>query len=155
MGAARLDTKRMYRKDQENMIRINIKPLSVNALYRGRRYKTKAYEEYERAVFFSLPKMKVPDGPIYLQIEAGMSNRRADLSNVIKGFEDLLGKKYGFNDNRVFKILMEKRIVGKGEEYVAFKIESAVMCTCTHGRLKKPGFPGMGIKHGKGCGYDE
>ena len=35
---------------------LNVKPLSVNQCWQGRRYKTKAYKQYEKALLQILPK---------------------------------------------------------------------------------------------------
>jgi hypothetical protein len=35
---------------------------------------------------------------------------------------DVLAKKYGFNDNRIYRGVIEKEVVKKGDEYIRFKI---------------------------------
>ena len=110
-------------KHIKTMIKINIKALSTNQLWTGRRFKTDKYKGYEKELFYLLPKMKIPDKtPLYLKIKTGFSNRNSDLSNMLKSFEDILCKKYGINDKWNFKILLEKEIVKKGEEYISFSI---------------------------------
>jgi len=107
------------------MIKIDIKPLSVNKAWKGKRYKTKDYEDYERAVLLMLPnKYKIPDGRLILNLRFGFSNQGSDLSNPIKLIEDILQKKYDFNDNRIFLCIVEKEVVKKGKEYIQFSIES-------------------------------
>lgn len=107
------------------MHRLPIKPLSVNAAYRGRRFSTQEHKDYQKEVFYQLPRITVPrDGPLMLQIEVGLSNRGADLSNTIKLFEDIMQKHYGFNDNRVYRLVMDKKIVPKGKEFISFDITS-------------------------------
>jgi len=100
------------------MVRLNIKALSANKLWRGRRYKTKDYERYERDLLLLLPELdEITDR---IEIRVGLSNRRADLDNVAKGFIDILQKRYGFDDNRLRRIVLEKEIVKRGEEYIEF-----------------------------------
>jgi hypothetical protein len=41
-------------------MRIDIKPLSVNESWQGKRFKTDKYKLYERACLFMLPKLNVP-----------------------------------------------------------------------------------------------
>mgnify|MGYP001108467912 CR=1 FL=1 len=41
-------------------MKVNIKPLSVNKVWQGRRYKTKDYKVYEEALFYLLKKYKIP-----------------------------------------------------------------------------------------------
>lgn len=107
------------------MIKIRIKPLSINDAFQGRRFKTKLYKAYDQELDLKLPKFKVSNKDnLKLDIEVGFSNSCSDLSNIIKPFEDALQKKYGFNDNHIYEINMIKKIVKKGEEYISFSIES-------------------------------
>lgn len=102
--------------------KLNIKPLSVNEAWQGQRFKTKKYSAYEQELLYTLPKIKVPEPPFKLIMEVGFSNKGSDLSNVIKLFEDILQKKYGFNDKDIYEISMKKNIVKKGQEYISFEI---------------------------------
>jgi len=103
---------------------INIKPLSVNRAWKGKRYKTAEYDEYIKNVLLLLPdKMNFPDPKnIKLAIEFGFSSKASDCSNPIKLFEDCLVKKYGVDDKNVQELHVFKAIVKKGEEYIKFKI---------------------------------
>lgn len=104
-------------------MKLTIKPLSVNKVWAGRRFKTPAYKEYERELFYLLPKtLKLPEGKIDLKIKWGMSSRGGDIDNPAKPFIDVLQKKYGFNDSRIYRLTLEKSIVPKGLEYVEFDI---------------------------------
>lgn len=73
---------------------------------------------------YLLPKLKIPAGELELNIEVGMSNSQSDLDNICKPFQDILQKKYGFNDNRIYKLVMQKIKVKKGEEYISFEIKT-------------------------------
>lgn len=101
---------------------INIKPLSVNQAFRGRKYKTNEYKKYEIDVAMMIKKQKVPDGELFIKYKFGLSNRGQDIDNCIKQFQDILSKKLGFNDNRIYKIEAEKEIVKKGSEFIKYKI---------------------------------
>ncbi len=91
----------------------------------GRKRKTAAYRDYEIKVPKELPDLELPErGPLGLRLRAGLSNRAADLDNVVKPFLDILQANYGFNDNRIYFIEMTKVKVQKGEEYIAFELES-------------------------------
>lgn len=105
------------------MIKIGIKPLSVNATWKGRRYKTKEYKAYERAILLSLPKFPIPNGKLKIYLEFGFSNKSSDWDNPIKPFQDILQKKYDFNDSRIYEAEVLKKIVPKGSEYVKFRLE--------------------------------
>ena len=90
----------------------------------GRKRKTAAYRDYEMKVPKELPELDLPSrGPLGLRLRAGLSNRAADLDNVVKPFLDILQANYGFNDNRIYFIEMTKVKVAKGEEYIAFDLE--------------------------------
>jgi Holliday junction resolvase RusA-like endonuclease len=103
---------------------IKIKPLSVNEVWRGKRFKTDKYKYYEAELMFLLRKSKisVPDGRLSLEIEVGFSSKSADIDNVLKPFIDVLQKKYSFNDNRIYRINIGKTIVSKGKEFIKFEI---------------------------------
>jgi len=95
------------------------KPLSVNQAWQGKRFKTPAYKEYEKAMLFMMPKAKV-DTEEMLRVEFffGFSNRASDLDNPVKLLMDIAQKKYGFNDKNVFEMNIRKCIVKKGEEFI-------------------------------------
>lgn len=64
-----------------------------------------------------------PDGPLYLKIVFGFSNKASDIDNPVKPFIDILQKKYKFNDKRIYCLQVDKKDVKKGEEYIYFRIE--------------------------------
>ena len=101
---------------------VQIKPLSVNKAWQGRRFKTEAYKSYERDVLLLLPKIKIPEGYLRIYFEFGFSNKLSDLDNPVKLFIDIMQKKYGFNDSRVYELRIKKEIVKKGMEYVKFTV---------------------------------
>ena len=108
------------------MIRINIKPLSVNDAWQGRRFRSKKYQQYKRDLSFLLPKLDISNkGHKVFVLNVGFSSRGCDLDNIIKPFLDVVSKKYGFNDNQVYKIIMEKKIVPKGKEFIEFDIRKS------------------------------
>ena len=56
---------------------------------------------------------------VIVLVAAGLSNRGADIDNVIKPLLDTLQCIYeDFNDNKVYGIYLIKDIVKKGEEYL-------------------------------------
>lgn len=101
---------------------LNIKPLSVNDAWQGRRVKSKKYRNYERDILKLLRPMKIPDGKLELYLKWGFSSAGSDWDNPIKPFQDCLQKKYNFNDNRVVRAVTEKVKVKKGDEFIEFKI---------------------------------
>jgi len=106
------------------MINIKLKPLSVNQAWRGRRYKSNQYKSFERTLLYLLPALLVPDGKLQLNLQLGFSNRGSDLDNPVKMIQDVLSKKYGFNDNLIYRIVLDKVIVKKGKEFIKFELVS-------------------------------
>lgn len=103
-------------------MKIDIKPISINKCFQGKRYKTPEYKKYENDILFLLPKLNIPKGiKLKLSLTVGYSSKGSDLDNVCKPFQDILSKKYGFNDNQIYELHMFKNIVDKGNEYIAFE----------------------------------
>jgi Holliday junction resolvase RusA-like endonuclease len=103
-------------------MRIEIKPLSVNECFQGRRFKTQKYKLYERELMFKLKPLTIPEPPLKLVITYGFSSKLADVDNPAKGFIDVLQKKYKFNDRDIFELIQRKEIVKKGDEFIDFEI---------------------------------
>ena len=104
------------------MITIPIKPLSVNQCWQGKRFKTKEYERYEKDVMALLVAIKLPHPPYCVHYEFGFSNSMADIDNPVKPVQDILQKRYGFNDRDIYEMVVVKEIVKKGDEYIRFAI---------------------------------
>jgi Holliday junction resolvase RusA-like endonuclease len=106
------------------MTKISIKPLSVNQAWKGKRFKTNIYKKYEKDCFTILPKITVPDGKLKAYLVFGFSSTLSDADNPVKCFVDILQKKYGFNDNKIYEYSIKKVDVKKGEEFIEFSIVS-------------------------------
>ena len=105
-------------------MKINIKPLSVNQCWQGKRFKTPKYKSYEFELLLLLKSnLSIPKGRLSLSITFGLSSKLNDIDNGLKPFIDVLQKKYGFNDRDIYKLEVEKVIVPKGQEYIDFKIK--------------------------------
>ena len=105
------------------MNKINIKPLSVNDAWQGKRFKTARYKKYERDLILLLPNITLPKGEIEIYIEWGFSSKASDIDNPTKNFIDVLQKKYKFDDKNIYKAVLKKRIVSKGQEYIKFSFK--------------------------------
>jgi len=56
------------------MIKLNIKPLSVNQAFKGRKFKTDKYAAFEIATLLMLPsKIEIPDTKMSVTYEFGFS----------------------------------------------------------------------------------
>lgn len=95
--------------------------MSINEAYSGIRHATVKYKTYKKSVASQLIAIKIPE-KIELHLEFGFSSAGSDVDNCVKPFQDILSKKYGFNDNMVFKLIVEKKPVKKGSEYIKFEI---------------------------------
>ena len=110
---------------KKRTMRIDIKQLSVNEAWQGRRIKTKKYKEYEKALSLLLPKSyKMGKPPYHVEYNFGFSNVLSDVDNPVKLLQDILQKKYGFNDKDIQSFCATKEKVRKGEEYISFEITS-------------------------------
>jgi hypothetical protein len=104
-------------------MKIQIKPLTVNKAWRGgRRFKTAEYLQYEDELSMLLPKMDIPEGKLQVEYVFGLSNKASDYDNCIKQFQDIISKKYDFNDNKIYRAVISKEDVKKGEEFIEFYI---------------------------------
>ena len=119
---------------------ISIKPLSANDSYipalktiKGTRKKTlrfvksKKYIGYEQELLWKLPAGKVSmDRLLGIYVDFIFATKMSDLDNAEKPFLDVLQKKYGFNDNQIYKLIVRKEIVKKGKEFILFTLKRLV-----------------------------
>lgn len=106
------------------MINLKIKPLSVNEAFQGKRFKNSKYKTYEQELLLKLPIIKdFPKPPFEIYFEFGFSSSLSDYDNPVKPLQDILVKKYGFDDRDIFKGIIVKKKVKKGEDYLKFDIK--------------------------------
>jgi Holliday junction resolvase RusA-like endonuclease len=103
-------------------VRIEIKPLSVNRCWQGRRFATKEYKSYTQELLYKLPKLPTPSPPYRASIYFGLSNMANDIDNSVKPLIDIFQKKYGFNDKHIMELHVYKIIIPKGKEYFEFNL---------------------------------
>ena len=104
-------------------MRLDIKPLSVNKAWKGRRFKTDEYKKYERDVCLMLKPIEIPEGPLQISLVFGFSSKLSDFDNPVKPFVDCLQKKYGFNDKMIKKAVIEVVDVDRGCEFIEFEVK--------------------------------
>lgn len=110
-------------------IKMDIKLLSVNQAWQGKRFKTERYKNFESEVLYKLPALTIPPPPYKIRFIFGVS-KLTDWDNPIKPLQDILQKKYGFNDRDIYKAEIEKHIVTKGNEFFQVELEHlASVCT--------------------------
>jgi Holliday junction resolvase RusA-like endonuclease len=99
--------------DLMSTIVVKTKPLSNNALWKGRRFKSDAYETYEREMLFLLPrdveKYRV-EGVCCVYYRFYIKTHKvSDVDNLIKGLQDILVKRGFIEDDRyIYRIIAEK-----------------------------------------------
>lgn len=106
-----------------------IKPMSVNKAYKvkyNRQLKTREYKGYEKKILALLSdqveQCKYPEHEeLYFKMIVG-SSAKLDLDNTIKPFLDILQKYFGFNDNQITFMQIEKKIVEYGLEFMTFEL---------------------------------
>jgi len=103
---------------------ISIKPLSVNEAWQGKRYKSPKYKAFEEELLLKLKPFNLPEPPYYVEYTFGVSSPLADWDNPIKPFQDILQKKYNFNDKDILEAKVNKILVKKGQEFISFTIEN-------------------------------
>ena len=107
-------------------IKKNIKPLSVNDCWRGQRFKTNEYKVYEQQLLYTLPKQNIPKPPYYIYFEFGLSNVLSDWDNPVKPLQDILQKKYEFNDKDIIIAEVRKQKVERGKEYFVVRLSNTL-----------------------------
>ena len=110
----------------DNYATLNLKPLSVNEAWKGRKFKSPVYKSWELHLNLTLPKLgfKIEkEDKLCLSVEMHFSNSQADLDNPLKMFQDGLQKKYNFKDAQIWEIHLYKFKVKKGEERIRFLLE--------------------------------
>lgn len=111
------------------MIRLQLKPVSTNRLYSGRRYLSQEARVFQEQCHLLLlvahqgrPRV-VPEGPLEIHFVFGLY-RDMDVTNCVKLVEDIIADFYGFNDARVQGSSQRKVKVGRGEEFIAFSLRA-------------------------------
>jgi Holliday junction resolvase RusA-like endonuclease len=104
------------------MVHLDIKALSVNDSYQGRRFSTPELKNYKQHLSLLLPKIEVPKGNLSVYYIFGVSSKAADGDNLIKSFQDTISEHYGFNDNKIYEWHVKKVDVAKGKEFIDFDI---------------------------------
>ena len=103
-------------------MRINIKPLSVNECWQGKRFKTPKYKAYEKELLLKLPNVQIPNKKLSIRITFGFSSKLSDIDNGIKPLLDIMQKKYKFNDREIYHLEVNKTIVKKNKEFIEILI---------------------------------
>ena len=104
------------------MTKIEIKLLSVNSAWQGKRFKTPAYKKYEKLLLLMLPKKIIENRKLRVDLIFAFSNVASDIDNPTKLILDIFQKKYGIDDKTIYELNIQKEIVKKGQEHFKFNI---------------------------------
>lgn len=103
-------------------VRIDLPALSTNKLFSGRKRRSYHYKDFRRKVFCvlrsQLKETYKLNGNLKLTMTVGFSSKLSDLSNSIKGIEDILCEYLNFDDRQIVAIELNKLIVNKGDEFM-------------------------------------
>ena len=105
--------------------KLDIKAISVNEAYTGRRFATDKLRQFKKDMANLLRGRKIKDAKgkrIKIEYDVGCSNAGFDVHNAIKATTDCISDKYGFNDNQVYLMTIKKTMVPKRAEFIYFKI---------------------------------
>lgn len=111
------------------MIEINLptKPASVNAIWRGRRFKTQLYLDYEKEISYliksQLPLKSKMQGEIEVEFIFHLKQyKRTDCDNLVKPLLDILVKNGIMEDDRkVVKVSAQKIMSNKDSIKIIIK----------------------------------
>lgn len=106
-------------------VRLDIKALSVNSAWKGRRFRSDAYKKYQVAVKSQLPPLQLPPPPYKLSLVFGFSSKASDADNGVKCLQDIIAEHYNFNDKLITELHIKKELVPKGAEFITFNILTA------------------------------
>ncbi len=123
--------KRQRAKKHKMELELKAKPLSINAAWKGRRFKTENYLTYEEEVGYLL--LKYPKNKFKLEHKLSVSVKfylcghglRFDVDNLIKPLLDILTKNEIIPDDRIiYKLKAEKiGVENKEEQRIEIKIK--------------------------------
>ena len=97
---------------------LKIKPLSVNKVWQGRRFKTQDYKNYEEEVYYNLPKKHV-SGFVHITFSFYIKSfKRSDVDNFIKPLLDVIVKKGLIQDDRFVKKVTAEKYQSEEEKII-------------------------------------
>lgn len=109
-----------------DVVSLNIKPVSTNNLYGGKRYKKKEAKEFENTISWLLKiyanSVKLPEQGELELITRFYVSRKFDTSNCLKLLEDCISKHFQINDRRFAGHKISRVKVKPGQEKIKFLI---------------------------------
>lgn len=107
------------------MIRLALSPISVNRIWRGKRWMSKAGAQFKKDCALLLAakgdQIRAMRGDMSIHFHFGLV-RDMDTSNCIKLVEDCIAEHLGVNDSRFRGLTATKSKVRKGHEFIDIAI---------------------------------
>lgn len=95
-------------------LKLLAKPLSVNKCWQGRRFKSTLYKDYEKEIYYLLPKTKILGKEYEIHYTFYLKNYGlSDIDNLIKPLQDLIVKKGIIPDDRKIVFMSAKKVRSK------------------------------------------
>ncbi len=92
-------------------VSVEIKPLSINKCFQGRRFKTKDYKDYEYELLLILPEQEMIKGDVSVEIDFYVKYpKKLDVDNLLKPINDILTKKKYWEDDRFIYEIRARKI---------------------------------------------
>lgn len=109
----------------EGMDKVDLKPQSVNAKWIRRPVAHPDFLQHKKDLTYLIKRPKqLPEGDKILFMEYGFSSKLSDVDGPSKVVQDCIADKCGFNDREIELLLIRRKHVKKGEEYIKWKIDS-------------------------------
>ena len=107
-------------------MKILIKPLSINGAFKGRKFKTKEYDQYISDMLFLLPKdLKIDKENLHFIFHLKKTTfLKADVDNFIKPLLDIMVKKEILEDDRFIKKITIEKVIS--DEYKIEIVENMI-----------------------------
>lgn len=103
-------------------MRIQIKPLSVNRCWQGKRFKTNEYKSYEEELLWLLKGNKKKSGFVKVEYKIYLKNyKMSDVGNIEKPLTDIIVKAGLIDDDRFIKKMVLEKFDSE-VDYIEIKI---------------------------------
>ena len=103
---------------------IELKPVSINEAFQGKRFKTRKCKDFENDFMLLAPKRKMIKGKIEVEYKFHLRNHKMiDYDNCIKVVQDLIVKcGYIEDDRKIYKATIYK--IPSDKDYIEIKIKN-------------------------------
>ena len=107
------------------MYTLELKPISVNEAYKGRKWMTDKHREFKKVAAILLSRMDFPKlkekEPFYI-IYHFYTDASVDIDNMVKVVQDCITQCLGTDDRYIYGLYIEKHKIKRGNERIEFNI---------------------------------